>query len=471
MEAAGPARVDRKGEAMAKLSVQRCMGYLLAASIAMGGPRSQSTAWAQGDPSQAPSVAVGQSIETWIEKTVSQHVELYQWLHTHPEVSLQEKETAAKLTEVWRAAGLEVTEGIGGHGIVGILKNGPGPVVMLRTDLDALPVEERTGLPYASTAKVELPDGSQSGVMHACGHDLHMTCVTAAGRFLSDHREAWSGTLMLIGQPAEERGLGAKAMLDDGLFQRFPKPDFALALHVESATPAGTVSLRPGYMLANVDSVDIVVRGKGGHGAAPDTTVDPIVQAAELVLSLQSIVAREVKPTEPAVVTVGAIHGGTKHNIIGETCQLQLTVRSYSQEVRDKVLGAIRRRAEGIAKAWGAPPPDISLSEGTPALKNDEGLTERMRAMLTAMLGSDRVVQAEQVMGGEDFSQYGLAGVPISMIRLGVIAPERLAKYTKLGTTPPSLHSPEFYPDLDGSLATGVLTLSIGALELMPPAR
>jgi hippurate hydrolase len=182
-------------------------------------------------------------------------------------------------------------------------------------------------------------------------------------------------------------------------------------------------------------------------------------------------VAREVKPTEPAVVTVGAIHGGTKHNIIGETCQLQLTVRSYSSEVRDKVLGAIRRRAEGIAKAWGAPPPDISLSEGTPALKNDEGLTERMRAMLTAMLGSDRVVQAEQVMGGEDFSQYGLAGVPISMIRLGVIAPERLARYTKLGTTPPSLHSPEFYPDLDGSLATGVTTLSIGALELMPPIR
>jgi hippurate hydrolase len=447
------------------------MKSLLAASIMTGVPECLPMAWSQEALSQAPSVAVGQSIETWIEKTVSQHVELYQWLHTHPEVSLQEKETAAKLAEVWRAGGLDVTQGVGGHGIVGILKNGPGPVVMLRTDLDALPVEERTGLPYASTAKVELPDGSQSGVMHACGHDLHMTCVTAAGRFLADHRDAWSGTLMLIGQPAEERGLGAKAMLNDGLFQRFPKPDFALALHVESATPAGTVSLRPGYMLANVDSVDIVVRGKGGHGAAPDTTVDPIVQAAELVLSLQGIVAREVKPTEPAVVTVGAIHGGTKHNIIGETCQLQLTVRSYSQEVRDKVLGAIRRRAEGIAKAWGAPPPDISLSEGTPALKNDEGLTERMRAMLTAMLGSDRVAQAEQVMGGEDFSQYGLAGVPISMIRLGVIAPERLARYTKLGTTPPSLHSPEFYPDLDGSLATGVTTLSIGALELMPPKR
>jgi amidohydrolase len=421
----------------------------------------------RGAESAAESAA---KLSGWLGSHLPQLVEDYRWLHTHPEVSFQEAGTAAFVAQQWRDAGFAVTAGVGGHGVVAILENGAGPTVMLRTDLDALPVTEQTGLPYASTATVLTEAGTTSGVMHACGHDIHMGSLIGAARFLAEHRELWSGRLMLIGQPAEERGAGAKAMLEDGLFVRFPKPDYAVALHVESATPTGKVALRAGYSLANVDSVDITVAGRGGHGAAPDTTVDPIVQAAELVMSLQTIVSREIKPLEPAVVTVGAIHGGTKHNIIGDSCHLQLTVRSYSNTVRQKILASIKRRALAIAAAYDAPEPTITVSEGTPALENHAELTARLTGVLQRALGQENVLDMEPVMGGEDFSQYGLAGVPIVMYRLGALSEARLARYQQLGQAPPSLHSPFFAPDAEPALATGVRSLASAVLDLLAPS-
>ena len=306
--------------------------------------------------------------------------------------------------------------------------------------------------------------------MHACGHDIHMTNVTAVGRYMSEHRDQWSGTLIMIGQPAEELGEGAKAMLEDGLFERFPKPDYALAIHVSSDKPTGAISLMPGYSLANVDSVDITVKGRGGHGSAPHATIDPIVQAAELVLSLQMIVSREVKPIEPAVVTVGSIHGGTKHNVIGDDCKLQLTVRSYSEEIRQQVLAAIRRRALAIAMVHNAEEPDILISQGTPSLRNDDELTARMTKLFTDVLGVENMVPGEQSMGGEDFSRYGIAGVPILMYSVGSVSKPRLDRFEQLGIPAPSLHSGVYYPDAPETLKTAFSTMTASLLDLMKPS-
>lgn len=408
--------------------------------------------------------------QAWIESQLPKLLETYVYLHQHPELSFHETATAKFVAAAWRDAGYTVTENVGGTGVVALLSNGEGPTVMLRTDLDALPVTEMTGLPYASKQTAVTEAGTPTGIMHACGHDIHMTNLIGVARYFGEHRSAWQGTLMLIGQPAEERGAGAKAMLEDGLFERFGKPDYAIALHCESNTPTGKVAVSPGYSMANVDSVDITVKGKGGHGSAPETTIDPIVQAAELVLSLQTIVSREVKPSESAVVTVGAIHGGTKHNIIGDSCYLQLTVRSYSPEVRKQLLSAIKRKAVAVAQAYGAPSPDITTSEGTPALENDAELTPHVIDSLRLALGSENVLPMPPVMGGEDFSQFGLAGVPIVMYRLGVVAPERLARFAELGQQPPSLHSPTFYPDARDALATGILSMISAAADLLPPS-
>ncbi len=403
----------------------------------------------------------------WLEKQLPELLEAYRWLHLHPEVSYEEKETAAFIAEIWRDAGYDVTTGIGGHGVVAVMKNGSGPTVMLRCDLDALPVTEQTQLPFASTRTVELPGGATTGVMHACGHDVHMTNLVATAKFMSEHLDRWSGTLMLVAQPAEERGAGAKAMLEDGLFERFPKPDFAVALHVSGDKRAGEVGVLPGYALANVDSVDIQVKGRGGHGSQPHTAIDPIVQAAHLIVSLQTIVSREVKPIEPAVVTVGAIHGGTKHNIIGNECHLQITVRSYTDEVRNQVLTSIRRKANAIAESFDAPKPEINVSEGTPSLRNDPELTARLKEVFIQAIGKDNVGEDEPSMGGEDFSQYGRAGVPILMYRLGSVSQSRLDRFKQLGVPPPSLHSSQYYPDIEPTLRTGVLTMTAAALELL----
>jgi hippurate hydrolase len=365
---------------------------------------------------------------------------------------------------------LEVTTDFGGHGVVGIFKNGAGPTVMLRTDLDALPVTEQTGLVYASKVRTKDGDGNDVGVMHACGHDIHITCIIGVTQYLMANRGKWSGTLMVIGQPAEERVRGAAKMLDAGLFTRFPKPDYALAIHVDSSLATGKLGYRAGYLWANVDTIDIIMKGRGGHGAYPHATIDPVVMAAQLVLDLQTLVSREIKPTEPAVVTVGSIHGGTKHNIIGDTCRLQLTVRSFSDDVRSKLLEGIQRKAKAVAAGAGAPDPEVIHSdESNPALKNDAALVNRLIPVWQRVLGEENVLESEPTMGGEDFALYGRAGVPICMFRLGAVEPKRLAGLTRGGMSPPSLHSPQFYPDAEEAISTGVVAMSASTLELFKP--
>ena len=360
------------------------------------------------------------------------------------------------------------------HGFVALLKNGDGPTLMLRTDMDGLPVTEATGLPYASQVRTTDADGNEVGVMHACGHDVHMTSVLGTALLLSRIRDRWKGTLMVIGQPAEERGAGARAFLESGLYERFAKPDFGLALHANSALPAGMVSYREGYALANVDSVDVVMRGAGGHGAYPHTTKDPVVMAAQLVLALQTIASRETAPWEPVVVTVGSIHGGTKHNVIPDEVRLQLTVRSYKPEIRVGLVKSIRRIAEGIALAAGVPTNRMPLvevdeEEETPATYNDPKLTSRVIASIGRTLGDKQILRMDPVMGGEDFSRYTLEdrSVPTFMFWLGAVNPAKVAEYRKAGQPLPSLHSSQFAPVAEATLTTGVKALTSAILDLM----
>jgi len=409
----------------------------------------------------------------WIKKNYDDVLTLYKHFHTNPELSHQEAKTAERVAAELKKVGCEVTTGIGGHGLVGILKNGAGPTLMWRTDLDALPVEEKTEVAYASKAKARDDQGKEVSVMHACGHDIHITNMIAAARYLAAHKDQWSGTVMFLGQPAEERGAGARMMLEDGLFKRFPKPDLALALHVDSYLPAGKLGYRAGYAMANVDSIDITCKGRGGHGSAPQTTIDPIVQAAHLVVDLQSIVSREISTLEPAVVTVGSIHGGTKHNIIGDSCHLQITVRSYTDKVRQHLLSAIKRKALAAAASAGAPEPVIVVDqkEYTPALKNDAKLVAQLLPVFKKLLGEDKLEESEPTMGGEDFSQYGLAGVPIFMYRLGSVDAARLETYKKAERPAPSLHSAIYYPDPEPTLTTGLISTVAAILEFLPPKK
>ena len=415
-----------------------------------------------------PAISSAEEPSVWVKHKIDELVSTYREFHQYPELSFEEQETAAKLAAAWKAAGLEVTTDFGGHGVVGIARNGDGPTVMIRTDLDALPVVEQTGLVYASQVKTKDKDGNEVGVMHACGHDMHITCSIGVAQFLLANKDRWTGTLMLIGQPAEERGRGAEIMLEAGLFTRFPKPDYGLALHVDSTLPTGKIGYRGGFLLANVDTVDVTMKGRGGHGAYPHTTIDPIVMAAQFVLDLQTLVSRENSPTDPAVVTVGSIHGGTKHNIIGDTCHLQLTVRSFQADVRKKLLDGIVRKANAVAAGANAPEPVVKVSnESTPALANDEKLVARLLPVWQEILGAENVVPSQPSMGGEDFSRYGLAGVPICMFRLGAIEAKRLAGLTRGGMPPPSLHSALFYPDAEEAITTGVIAMSAAALDLL----
>jgi hippurate hydrolase len=348
------------------------------------------------------------------------------------------------------------------------MKNGSGPTLMLRTELDALPVEERTGLPYASKVTVKGPSGTIVPVMHACGHDVHMTTLLGAGTLLAKMKDRWRGTLMLIGQPAEEAVLGAEGMLKAGLFTRFPKPNFAVALHDSAELPSGTIGYVPGFMLANVDSVDITIYGRGGHGAYPHKTVDPIAIAARTVLALQTIVARENNPLDPAVVTVGSIHGGTKHNIIPDEVKLQLTVRSFKDDVRKKLLSAIARITKAEAAAANAPKePTVTVSESVGATYNDPALTRRVASILTKEFGAANVIEIQPKMGAEDFGEYGRAGVPIVTFDLGAVEPQKFEKAKASGAPLPSLHSSEWAPDRERTLRTGVTALMVVALDLL----
>jgi amidohydrolase len=399
---------------------------------------------------------------------------LYLDLHTHPELSLMEERTAAVVARELRAAGFETVEHFGGTGVVGVLKNGPGPTLLIRTDLDALPVKEETGVPYASTARVKDLTGAEVPAMHACGHDIHMTVFTGTARVLSAMKERWSGTLVLVGQPAEERGLGARAMLTEGLYRKFPKPDLAIALHDSATLATGDVGTIEGYMMANVDSMDITVRGIGGHGAYPHTTKDPIVLASRIVVALQTVVSRETRPVEPAVVTVGSIHGGTKHNIIPDEVKLQLTLRSYSDAVRTHTIEAIKRICRGEAIAAGLPEdrmPVITVAEAefTPATYNDPTLTRRLRATFADWLGAEKVKAIDPEMGGEDFSQFGrtVEKIPLCMFRLGAVDPAKIAESERTGVALPSLHSSKFAPVPEPTIKTGVTAMSAAALEIL----
>ncbi len=399
--------------------------------------------------------------------------DLYRHLHRNPELSFHEVETAARIAAELQGLGYQVTTGVGGHGVVAVRRNGPGPTVMIRADLDALPIEEQTGLAYASRVRAPDRDGNLTPVMHACGHDVHMTVLVGTARRLAARRQDWSGTVVLIGQPAEERSGGAKAMLADGLFERFPRPDYNLALHVASDLKAGTVGAVSGYFMANVDSVDIVVPGVGGHGAYPHRGKDPVVLAARLIDSLQTIVSREISPLEPAVVTVGSIHGGTQHNIIPSEVKLQLTLRSYSPQVRDQTIAAIRRMALNLARAAGMPEdrlPEITvLDEHTPAAYNEPALTARVLDVLRQELGDDAVVPVTAEMVGEDFGRYGMVEprIPSLMFRLGTVAADRHAEYEAGRLRLPTLHSARFAPDPEPTIQTGVHAMSAAALALL----
>lgn len=397
----------------------------------------------------------------------------YKMLHQSPELSFQEERTAATLAATLREAGFAVTEKVGGHGLVALLENGPGPRLLLRADMDGLPVAEQTGLPYASEARATELDGSDVAVMHACGHDVHMTVVVASALELLARRSEWSGTLMVIMQPAEERGAGARMMLDDGLFERFGEPDYNLSLHTLATQPAGKVGFVAGWMMANVDSVDITLYGVGGHGAYPHAAKDPIVLAAAVIMDLQTLVSREIHPAEPGVVTVGSVHAGTKHNIIPAEAKLQLTVRSYSDEVRQTLLSGIERIAVNQAEAMGIPEdrlPEVSIrDEYTPSLWNDPELVARGVAAMRGELGEVALIEIPKEMGGEDFSRYGRtdAKIPSFMIRLGTV-PQALFDKAEAGeATLPSLHSPFFAPDPEPTLETGRRAITAMVLDLL----
>lgn len=401
---------------------------------------------------------------------------LYRDLHTNPELSFQEFETSAKLAKRMKALGFEVTEHVGKTGVVSVMRNGEGPVVMIRADMDALPVVEQTGLPFASTKRGVSTAGVESGVMHSCGHDTHMAAFVGTAQRLVAHKDKWQGTLVMVLQPAEEMGLGAQAMLDDGLFTRFPMPDYAIAFHNAAApSPAGTIGTRAGYAFANVDSVDIIVKGVGGHGATPEATKDPIVLASAIVMKLQTLVSRENSPLDPAVVTVGSFHAGAKHNIISDKAELQLTVRSYSDASRKLLLDGIARIARGEAIASGLPDelmPDVAVRENyTPSTYNDEVLTKRLTEGFVTRFGADRVGSMPQSMGGEDFGRYRRAAPDHVQSLIFIVSGttnSMLAKYKSGEAEIPSLHSPFWAPDAEKVIATAVEALASSAMELMP---
>ncbi len=399
-------------------------------------------------------------------------MDVYKHLHANPELSMMEFETSKYLAAQLKDLGFDVTENFGKTGVVAVMKNGPGKTVMVRADMDALPVKEMTGLPYASKAVVTDQHGKDWPSMHACGHDIHMTVAMGTAAEMVANKDLWSGTLIVILQPGEEVSQGAIAMLDDGLFTKFPRPDYNLALHVNSSLQAGKVGVVPGFALANVDSVDVTVRGIGGHGAYPDTTKDPIVLAAQLVLAFQTIVSREIAPQEPAVVTVGSIHGGTKHNIIGDEVKLQLTLRSYTPEVREQTIASIRRISNGLAMAAGLPEDKMPIveikNEYTPAAYNNPELADRAHKIMASVIGDENVQQLKPVMGGEDFGRYGQVKpkIPSLIYWLGAANAAELKRVEKAGKSMPSLHSPTFKPDAETAIPVGVDTMTSTAIAL-----
>lgn len=427
--------------------------------------------------------AAGQSgspLNAAVDAQVPSLVQTYKLLHTHPELSHHEESTSAYLAAELKKAGYAVSEHIGRYqdgkpawGIVAILENGHGPRLLIRSDMDALPVEEKTGLDYASTVRTKNDQGQDVGVMHACGHDLHMTVLLGAARELAARRSQWHGTLMLVGQPSEETIDGARAMLADSLYDRFGRPDLVLSEHDDPVTPAGSIAIKGGPLLASSTSIDVTMRGIGSHGSAPENGKDPILMAAEFVVLAQSIVSRQVNPQQPAVLTVGTIHGGSKRNIIPDEATMGLTLRTYSDSVRDQIIAAVRRTAEGIAVGYGVPQDrmpivTVSQTEIAPATYNDPALAERLRKSAAAALGSERVFQADSVMGSEDVGLFSLDNkIPAVMFRLGAADPAKLANAKATGVPLPGLHSALFAPVYEPAIKTGVTAMTAIAIDLL----
>ncbi len=420
--------------------------------------------------------AAAQDLGGEVQKQMPSLMDIYKDLHANPELSFMEVRSAGVLAAEARKLGFDVTEKVGGTGIVAVLKNGPGPVVLVRADMDALPVVEQTGLAGASKVRVTTKEGVETGVMHACGHDTHMTAWVGTARLMAANKDKWSGTLVMIGQPAEERGAGARMMLADGLYTRFPRPQYAIAFHDAAGFPAGMIGYTPGYALANVDSVDILVKGLGGHGAYPQATKDPIVLASRIVTTLQTLVSREISPLDSAVVTVGSFHAGAKHNIISDEARLQLTVRSYTDEVRAKLLDGIARIAKGEAIAAGIPDDKMPVvtvekDEFTPAMFNTPDFTQEMAGFLKTRFGDKRVMQMPPVMGGEDFSRFSREenkDVKSLIIWVGGVPQAEFDAAKKEGRTLPSLHSPFWAPDAPAVISTATEALTAMAMKLMP---
>lgn len=427
------------------------------------------------------SVYAQQSVDAIIDRDMASLLTTYKTLHAAPELSHYEEKTAAFFAAQLRLLGYTVTERVGkyekpqwtGYGVVAVLKNGAGPTVLLRTELDALPVDEKTELPYASKVKMKNDAGQEVSVMHACGHDIHMTNMLGTAKLLAELKNEWHGTLVLLGQPAEEVIDGARSILRDGLYERFPKPDYVIALHDSADLEAGKVGYTPGYSMASSTSVDVKIRGLGGHGARPESTKDPVVVAAQFILALQTIVSRENSPLDPAVITVGSIHGGTKHNIIPDEVNLQLTVRAYKEEVRKRILASIERIAKGTAAAAGIPEdraPIVTLSDtqATKATYNDPELTERLAVVFAKALGQDNVVRLPPVMMSEDFGFLGLdQKIPATLFTLGAVAPDKVRQSKESGTALPSLHSALFAPLPEPTLRTGIKAMTAVVLDLM----
>ena len=418
--------------------------------------------------SQAQSL---ENLDELILDNLSEHEKLYRHFHRYPELSFKEFKTSARLSDELEKLGFEVTRNVGGNGFVGLLRNGPGRVVMIRTDLDALPLKEKTGLPFASEVVMMDSDSVQMPVMHACGHDMHMTVWLGTAKILTALKKEWSGTLMMIAQQAEEKSGGADAMIADGLFTRFPPPDYALAYHVSAELQAGTIGYRVGPILAGVGSVDITVHGVGGHGALPHLAIDPVVLASRMVLAFQTIPSREVNPLKPAVVTVGSIHGGTVHNIIPDEVKMQLTVRFFDDETYSQIVSGLQRISSGIAESAGLPEelhPVVTPLEQTPPVINDGELTRQAVSSFGNIIGPENVFEVEPLTAGEDFARYGRTEerVPIALFWLGTVNPERFAASQDHGVELPGLHNPEFYPDFVPSYRTGVGAMARAAVDL-----
>jgi hippurate hydrolase len=430
----------------------------------------------------APLILAQQTPQSLADAELPSLLGIYKDLHSHPELSGHEERTAALVAKELRAAGCQVTENVGKYGdskhkpygVIGVMKNGDGPTVLVRTDTDALPVEEQTGLPYASKVVAKNDEGKDVHVMHACGHDTHIAAFIGTARALGKLKDQWHGAIVFVAQPAEEIGTGARALLEDGLYDRFGKPNFALGFHDKADISAGHIGVTEGYTSANVDFVDVTVRGIGGHGAYPHKIKDPIVLAAEIINTWQTIVSRENNPLDPVVLTVGSIHGGTKHNVIPDEVKMQLTVRTYKRQVRERVLADIDRIAKGCAAAAGMPAelaPIVSVSKdpNTIAAYNNPELTKRLVAIWKKSLGDENVEIVDPTMGGDDFSEYSLPdhSIPAVYFHFGAVEPAKIAEYKRGGKELPTLHSSKFAPVPEPTIRTGVIGMTAAVLDLM----